>query len=609
MEAELAVELQRRIGDGEDRSSIAGAMAVRAAADAGLGVDLLAPELVAAAGDPIVAPGLLTPTDLGPAYESLLGASDRHDEGVHYTPTIVADGLARLVFAGHPAAGSDTIERCRFFDPTVGGGAFVLAAANALVRGGARRSVIARELAFGCDRDPLAAAIARSALALWAQTPVPAEHFLAGDSLLDPAVGPPEVEVVVGNPPFLNQLGRRTTRDRDGAARLKERFPNEMSAYVDSASLFLVVGLERLVSDGRMALIQPLSFLATRDAAGVRARLTADGDLIGLWLASGHVFSAAVDVCAPIVARAPSTPGVKRWTGIAMDERPGASSVPDAASWGPLSAPLLGIPEIDLARSQAGETAGADDHHAADDGGGTVIGDEASATAGFRDEYYAVAEVVTELADLPPGTRAADVRTVVTSGAVDSLRLLVGERPSRIRRRAWTHPVVRPDDVAEASERVGRWVERLAEPKLLVATQTPTIEVVVDADGSLVPITPVIAVMAPVERLWPIAAALTSPAVTAIAAARTAGTARSTRAIKLAARQVLDLPLPAPSSAWDHAAAIAERLQTQAAMTVAARAAAFAELGRSMNEAYRLDATTGAEVLEWWLARLTGGRR
>ena len=50
------------------------------------------------------------------------------------------------------------------------------------------------------------------------------------------------------------------------------------------------------------------------------------------------------------------------------------------------------------------------------------------------------------------------------------------------------------------------WVDDLQVPKVLVATQTRVGEAAVDEVGTWVPSVPTIAVVAPAERLWAVAA-------------------------------------------------------------------------------------------------------
>jgi hypothetical protein len=124
-------------------------------------------------------------------------------------------------------------------------------------------------------------------------------------------------------------------------------------------------------------------------------------------------------------------------------------------------------------------------------------------------------------------------------------------------------------------------------PKVVVATQTRVIEAAVDETGAWVPAVPVISVVADPEQLWPIAAALCSPPLSAWAATQHLGAARSSGAIKLSASDVRSLPLPAPSPTWLQA-------------TRALRSGDVRESARLMCEVYGTDDT----VLTWWEGRL-----
>jgi hypothetical protein len=169
----------------------------------------------------------------------------------------------------------------------------------------------------------------------------------------------------------------------------------------------------------------------------------------------------------------------------------------------------------------------------------------------------------------------------VTTGRIDLGGVV--DRPSRIGGRTWTAPVVRPE---LADGRAHEWIERTAVPKLLVATQTKVVEVAVDERGDAVPLTPVIAVTAPTEGLWPLAAALASPAISAWAAARAAGTALSPGALRLSAPLVRDVPLPSDEAAW-------------AEGTAALRAGDLDAFASAMAVAYAV----GRDVAEWWRPR------
>ncbi|NNE75316.1 MAG: N-6 DNA methylase [Acidimicrobiales bacterium] len=520
-------------------------------------------------------PGLL-----GRAHELLLGSADRHDGGVHYTPSAVANGVVDLALRGRFERAKPAPIVC---DPTVGGGAFLLAAGRWLAVAGHDPAVLAAHHLKGADIDPIAVAVSRVALSLWADTPVPAESIVVADSLVARVWVPGSIDVVLGNPPFLSQLGARTARGRATAGAVAKRFrsltdTDVVSAYTDTAALFLLVGLELVGEQGRVALVEPLSILAARDAGNVRDVCAAHSRLEHLWYGPSGTFDAAVAVCAPVLAvdaGAPAPPAeVRLWSG--MEFEAGGSAAPPKVgeSWAVLAAPLLGIPLVELSAD-------------------SLLGDVAGATAGFRDEYYAVTAVLRE------ASGDAAERPVLSVGLVDPLRSYWGLRSARLGGRAFTAPVAVLADLADAPKALA-WVERLQVPKLLLATQSATVEVWVDEQGDVVPLTPVVAVMAPPDRLWHLAAALSSPAITAWAARLTLGAARSVSAVKLAARQVLQVPLPPDGDDWDQGAVWAQR--AQAATHAGAWRAAVDEMATAMDRAYGVDPAVGA----WWRGRRAG---
>jgi hypothetical protein len=129
-------------------------------------------------------------------------------------------------------------------------------------------------------------------------------------------------------------------------------------------------------------------------------------------------------------------------------------------------------------------------------------------------------------------------------------------------------------------------VARTGGPKLVVATQTNVVEVVVDEVGEWIAGVPLVVVLAPPDRLWPLAAALAAPAVTAWALAHAAGTARTPRSLKVTAALLRSVPLPTNLEAWKVG-------------TAALRAGELDRFARAMSDAYG----TGTEVADWWRAR------
>lgn len=175
----------------------------------------------------------------GQLYESLLAARPHPGErnlrkrtGSYYTP----EGLTRLVVGRAFAAlelegGRRVTAPMRILDPALGAGAFLLQAGRELARrsGRSARAVVEREL-FGVDVSPLAVAVAEASLWLLADSDeldlAEAGRNLrvadslcsraAGDLLERPGIdfsefgGPPEFDLVLGNPPWVAFAGRAT---------------------------------------------------------------------------------------------------------------------------------------------------------------------------------------------------------------------------------------------------------------------------------------------------------------------------------------------------------------------------------------------------------------
>ncbi|HEV8299138.1 MAG TPA: N-6 DNA methylase [Acidimicrobiales bacterium] len=521
---------------------------------------------------------LRSPWLLGHAHEALLDPGRRRRDGAHYTPPAVARGLVSFAREGI-AAGATT--RC--CDPAVGGGAFLLAAAEALAVEDADRARVVGECCYGIDVDPLAVQVTRAALELWAGERVPSlhDHLVVADALIDDRWSG-AFDLVVGNPPFQNQLEAGTARSRDLVDALRSRLGPLVTGYVDTAALFLLRGLELAAPSGRIALIQPQSSLGARDAAALRRDLLDRATLRGVWFAPEAVFRAGVRVWAPVLDRAQAHDDrapIARRAGADFAAAPPVRRTRSAlaATWGPVVADLCGVPAVHLASRGR-------------------IGDLATATAGFRDQFYGLIGAVVDADDAD-----TDLPRLVTSGLIDVLRCTWGQRAARFAGQRYERPVVRLEATTDTA---GAWVRAQLRPKLMVATQTRVLEVAVDEVGVAVPSTPVIAVH-PHEpsRLWHLAAALSAPPVTAYALTLAAGAALSTNAVKLAARQVLDLPLPSTGTAWDQGAAIARTVAGDTNTHL--RHARLAELGAVMCEAYGVDPDP---VLAWWLGRVPPSR-
>jgi hypothetical protein len=511
--------------------------------------------------------------ELAEVLEAATDARERRANGLHVTPRWVADHLVRLAMGEAPPAS--------VCDPACGGGAFLLAAARALHAAGVPRGEVVRERLWGADIDDVGLATAEAALALWSGGAVPPAGRLAvGDPLRHGADLWPDrpaggFGMIAGNPPFQSQLGRATARDRAEQARLRERFGAAVRPYTDTAWLFLLLGCELARPGGTVVLVEPDSLVAARDATALRDAVDRAAELVDLWVDDRRVFTAAVRVCAPILrTRVPAAPEAAD-AAEAAEARDGAavSDGPGRDRWRDLLADRTGVPRIVLVPS-AGR-----------------LRDRAALAAGFRDEYYGLAPLVVESGEAPPNDRHAPL---ITAGAVEWGRTAWGERPARFAKRVWQAPAVDLDRLdAEGTTAARRWVDRTRRPKLVVATQTRVVEVAVDEGGTWVPSVPALAVVpadpGDPDDLWALAAALASPAATAWLLRRAPGAALGRGALKVAARDLAELPLPTDAVAWADATAAFRAGARELDAFTAAAAAAYG---------------SPPDLVAWWRTRL-----
>ena len=312
-------------------------------------------------------------------------------------------------------------------------------------------------------------------------------------------------DAVVGNPPFLGQLKSRTAGQRGG-----------LGAYTDTSAAFLHRALGLAGPDGIVALVQPLSVLGARDAGPVREAAAAAGAVTDLWVSDRPVFrGTTVLACVPVV-------------------RLGASGGPGPDEWGRLAAPYFGIPDPDLAASSG------------------RVGDLAVCTADFRDQYYGLVPHVREGGAGVP---------LITSGLIEPAACEWGSRPTRFARQRYDAPVVDVDAVRAGP--LGGWVDARLVPKVLVAGQGRVIEAVVDERGEWLPSVPVLSVVpnrspptcgGSSPSCWRRRSSPTPPRATSAPASRPGS-------VKVSARQLAALPLPANESAWAEGAVLARRAQ------------------------------------------------
>lgn len=519
---------------------------------------------------------------LGQVHEVLVDRRSKRRRGAFYTPPDVARSLVGIALRDDAMPGAVTV--C---DPTAGGGAFLLGAAELLAGRGIARDVVVEELIWGADIDALAVAVTEASLVLWAASNgrAPARANLAvADTLLTGtgawSSAALTFDVVVGNPPFQSQLAASTARSSERAELLRERFGGAVFRYTDDAALFLLAACRMARDGGRVALILPQSFLVGDDTKALRRAVLEVGSVEEFWVATDHIFDAHVRVCAPVVRVGHGAVGpVRRHVGRSFTPAPplhaGSSRLRDEPTWASLASDLLGAPPVTL------------------DEDGTLR-ELCEATAGFRDQFYGLVSFVEEAGDNPDGARAR----LVTSGLIDPARCHWGARATRFAGARWRAPEIDLVRLEAADPTLAAWARARLVPKVLVATQTRVIEAVVDESGSWFPSVPTIAVVAEPDRLWHVAAVLLAPPISALAFARHSGAALSATALRVSARQVLDLPCPAGTVAWDRAVPALQR--AAAAPTQRGWREELEVFGAAMCDAYGVD----HGVLAWWVARL-----
>lgn len=451
------------------------------------------------------------------AYEDRLAAdrAGRRAKGAFYTPPeLVSWVLDRAVAPGAR----------RVVDPACGTGHFLVAAARIVGVAGV----------FGSDLDAQAVAIARERLA--AEDPsVPVEQIERQVRVADglTAWAGESFDAVVGNPPFLGQL-------KSGTATAGRR-AHGLGAYTDTSAVFLHRALDLVGEGGTVALVQPLSVLAARDAAKVRAAVAERGRVTELWVSDGAEFAGAtVRTCVPVVHVG----------------EPGGQT-----EWGRLAAAHFGIPEVEMPRDTG------------------VLGDLATCTADFRDQYYGLVPHVRDGGEGAP---------LVTTGLLEPGVCEWGERPTRFARTSYAAPVVDVAGLRAADPRLAAWADARLVPKVVVAGQGRVIEAAADERGVWLPSVPVVSVVPrdPAD-VWRVLAVLLAPPVVAEAAARYLGTGLVPGSVKVSARQLAALPLPSDEAAWREGAALARRSR-------------LAELAPVMSAAY---GCADPAVARWWLER------
>lgn len=307
--------------------------------------------------------------------------------------------------------------------------------------------------------------------------------------------GEERFDVVVGNPPFLNQLSTLTSRGG------RSRFGG--GPYADAAAEFLALAIGLARPGGRVGLVLPQSLLATRDAAAIRAAVDDAAALRWMWWSNTQMFDAQVRVWAGVWEVGAAAGVVRRSFGPDFATLP---SMPMPTTW---SALLTGNSSVVYE--------------------GPTLGDIAAFTVDFRDQYYGLVGAVGDDEVGPP---------LITSGLIEPGRCLWGERPVRFAKQRFEAPRVALDRLSPTLQ---KWAAARLVPKILIANQTRVIEAVHDAAGQWLPSVPVITcVTAQPDRVL---AVLASPGANEWVQQHAAGSGLSATSVRLNPRLLAALPL------------------------------------------------------------------
>ena len=215
---------------------------------------------------------------IGRQYLARAGA-ERRQRGAYYTPLSLARATVKRALScldSRPAA---------VLDPACGCGVFLVAAQDALLRGGLSSQAAASSL-FGVDTDGLAAALARDGLAAaGAPRSCLGRQVRRADGLTGPWPGPTRYDLILGNPPHLGEEDHRATLAAAARATGLSAPRGDLSFH------FAARALDLLAENGVLALILPSSVADADSATALRARLAREATLLAVIdLGSGSLF-------------------------------------------------------------------------------------------------------------------------------------------------------------------------------------------------------------------------------------------------------------------------------------------------------------------------------
>ena len=327
----------------------------------------------------------------------------------------------------------------------------------------------------------------------------PSTGFIHDDFIHDDALrrdwGDERFDVVIGNPPFLNQLSRLTSRG--GSSKFGG------GPYADAAAEFLALAVRLVRSGGRVGLVLPQSLLATRDAAAIRETVDDVAALRWMWWSDTQMFDASVRVWAGVWEVGGEQREVRRAFGPDFTELP---PMPMPRTWSGLL---------------TGSSAAAHD--------GPRLGTIATFTVDFRDQYYGLVGAVGDDEVGPP---------LITSGLIEPGLSLWGQRSVRFAKQHFAAPRVAVERLSPALQ---RWAAARLVPKILIANQTKVIEAVHDVRGEWLPSVPVITCVT--DEPERVLAVLASDAANLWVHQHAAGSGLSATSVRLNPKLLASIPL------------------------------------------------------------------
>ncbi len=443
----------------------------------------------------------------------------RKSTGAYYTPAPLIDLLldrALMPLIAQRATGKSQLT---ILDPACGPGDFLIAARDRL-----QHHPQPTEL-HGIDLDPNAIAAARASLPS-SHLPFDICHltWTLTNALLSPpaALQPHSIDLVLGNPPFVNAIEKYLTADTK--LLLRQRFP-EVTGAADLSCYFLAQAIRLVRPGGRIAFVLPRALLNSPTAAGLRAHLPPHLRPNLIYAPDRHDFfpGAAIFICCLILGPADHCL-------LSADPDPATahfipSPLPETSNWWQHLHQHTQSPSAILHPPSSSSTSSLRHHFHA----------QSSLTAG--DAY----DLLPYLFDSQSGPG----QKLLTTGLIDPRESLWGRVSCRFLKRQFQFPRVRPD--APLTESLAHRLAQSRRPKIIIAGLAKRFEAILDEAGEYLGAVSTFSVFDPEDDLPSLLALLDHlhcPAMTDHLISQLAANALRGRHITLKKSFLLDLPLP-----------------------------------------------------------------